>query len=74
MLGLYAVHKIVSKYTKVFKQIRRVRRKNLCAHGEDAKRLLAYSHNMSRDIKVSISHLIIIKSITFFRFFLSILY
>ncbi len=28
---------------KVFKRIRRIRGKNLCVHGEDAKRLLAYS-------------------------------
>jgi hypothetical protein len=29
--------------------------KNLCVHGEDAKRLLAYSHTTPRDIKVRIS-------------------
>jgi hypothetical protein len=29
--------------------------KNLCVYGEDAKRLLAYSPNMPRDIKVRIS-------------------
>jgi hypothetical protein len=46
---------------KVFKRIRRIRRKNLCVHGEDAKRLLAYSPNTSRDIKVCISSLIMIQ-------------
>ncbi len=35
---------------KVFKHIRRIRRKNLCAHGEDAKRLLTYSPNTPKDI------------------------
>ena len=40
---------------KVFKRIRRIRGKNLCVHGEDAKRLLAYSPNALRDIKVCIS-------------------
>jgi hypothetical protein len=30
---------------KVFKRIRRMRGKNLCVHGEDAKILLAYSPN-----------------------------
>jgi hypothetical protein len=29
-----------------------IRGKNLCVHGEDAKRLLAYSPNTPRDIKV----------------------
>ncbi len=36
----------------VFKHIQRIRGKNLCEHGEDAKRLLAYSPNTPRDIKV----------------------
>ncbi len=35
--------------------------KNLCVHGDDAKRLLAYSPNTPRDIKVCISLLIIIQ-------------
>jgi hypothetical protein len=35
--------------------------KNLCVHGEDAKRLLAYSPNIPRDIKVYISQKIIIQ-------------
>ncbi len=30
---------------KVFKHIRRIRGKDLCVHGDDAKRLLAYSPN-----------------------------
>ncbi len=34
---------------KVFKRIRRIRGKNLCVHGEDAKRLL-YSPNTPKDI------------------------
>jgi hypothetical protein len=40
---------------KVSKRIRRIRRKNLCVRGEDAKRLLAYSPYMPGDIKVCIS-------------------
>jgi hypothetical protein len=47
--------------------------KNLCVHGEDAKRLLAYSHTTPRDIKVRISQLIIIRIKIFFMFFLSTL-
>ncbi len=46
---------------KVFKRIWRMRGKNLCVHGEDAKRLLAYSPYTPRDIKVCISPLIIIQ-------------
>jgi hypothetical protein len=37
---------------KVFKRIRRIRGKDLCVHGEDAERILAYSPNTPRDIKV----------------------
>ena len=37
---------------KVFERIRRIRGKN---HGEDTKRLLAYSPNTPRDIKGQIS-------------------
>ena len=37
---------------KVFKRIWRMRGKDLCVHGEDAKRLLVYSPNTPRDIKV----------------------
>ncbi len=50
--GLFAVHKIISVWAESFKRIRRMRRKDLCVHGEDAKRHLAYSPNMSRDTKV----------------------
>ncbi len=39
---------------KVFKRIPRVRGKNLCVCGEDAKKLLAYSPNMPKDINVCI--------------------
>jgi hypothetical protein len=44
----------------VFKCIRRMRGKNLCIRGEDGKRILAYSPNTPKDIKVCISRLIII--------------
>ncbi len=40
---------------KVFKRIRRIRGKYLCVHGEDAKRLLTYSPNTPKDIKVCLS-------------------
>jgi hypothetical protein len=46
---------------KVFKPIRRIRGKDLCVHGDDEKRLLAYSPNTPRDIKVCISPLLIIQ-------------
>jgi hypothetical protein len=59
---------------KVFKRIRRICGKNLCVHGEDAKRLLAYFPNTPKDIKVCISRLIIIQIFNFFGFFLSTLY
>ncbi len=45
---------------KVFKRIGRIRGKNLCVHEEDAKRLLTYSPNTPKDIKVYLSRLIII--------------
>jgi hypothetical protein len=45
---------------KVFKRIGRIRGKNLCVHGVDAKRLLTYSPNTPKDIKVCLSQLIII--------------
>jgi hypothetical protein len=51
-----------------------MRRKNLCVHGEDAKRLLAYSPNMPKDIKACIYSLIIIQILKNFGFFLSTLY
>ncbi len=59
---------------KVFKRIQRIRGKNLCVHGEDKKRLLTYSPNTPKDIKVCLSQLIIIQILNFFRFFLSTLY
>jgi hypothetical protein len=55
---------------KVFKRIRRMHEKNLCVHGEDAKRLLAYSHTTPRDIKVRKSQLIIIRMKKNYMFFL----
>jgi hypothetical protein len=36
---------------KVFKRIWRIRGKNLCVHGEDTKRLLAYSPYTPRDLR-----------------------
>jgi hypothetical protein len=51
-----------------------MRGKNLCVHGEDAKRIWAYSPNTPKDIKVYISRLIIIQILNFFGFFLSKLY
>ncbi len=47
---------------KVFKRIRRIRGKNLCVHGEDAK---TYSPNTPKDIKVCLSWLIIIRILHF---------
>ncbi len=73
-LGLFAVNKSSPYMRKIFKHIRRIRGKNLCVHGEDAKRLLAYSPNTPKDIKVCLSRLIIIQILNFFRFFLSTLY
>jgi hypothetical protein len=40
---------------KVFKLIRKIRRKNLSIYGESAKRILSYSPNTLRDIKLSLS-------------------
>jgi hypothetical protein len=37
---------------KVFKRFQRIHGKNLCVHGEDAKRLLACSPNTPKDTKV----------------------
>jgi hypothetical protein len=51
-----------------------IRGKNLCVNGENAKRLLAYSPNTPRDIKVRISQLIIIHIFKKIIFFLSTLY
>ena len=58
---------------KDFKCKRRIRGKTLCVNGEYAERLSAYSRNTPRDIKQSISPLIITQHENFFRFFLSIL-
>ncbi len=59
---------------KVSKRIRRIRGKYLSIYGEDAKRILAYSPNTPKDIKVCISRLIIIQILKNFGFFLSKLY
>jgi hypothetical protein len=66
--------KLSPNMRKVFKRIRRILGKNLCVHGEDAKRLLTYSSNMPKDIKVCLSRLIIKRILNFLRFFLYILY
>jgi hypothetical protein len=50
--GLFAVQKSSPYARKVFIRIRRMRGKDLCVNGEDAKRLLAYSPNTPRDVKV----------------------
>ncbi len=59
---------------KVFKRIRRIRGKNLCVHGEDAKRLFTYSPKSPKDIKVYLSRLIIIRMLNSFIFFLYIIW
>ncbi len=61
--GLFAVHKIISQYAESIEPYSENMRKEstVCVHGEDAKKLLAYSHNTPRDIKVHISQLIIIQ-------------
>jgi hypothetical protein len=49
----YLRYKKSSPYArKLFKRIWRMREKDLCVNGEDAKRLLAYSPNTQRDVKV----------------------
>ncbi len=73
-LGYLRYTKSSPNILKVFKCIRRIHRKNQCVHGEDAKRLLAYSPNMPKDIKVCLSRLIIIRMLNSFIFFLSTLY
>ncbi|MFO0004158.1 MAG: hypothetical protein ACK559_23805, partial [bacterium] len=50
--GLLAGEKSSPYARKVFKRIRRMRGQDLCVNGEDAKRLLAYSPNTPRDLKV----------------------
>jgi hypothetical protein len=54
-LGYLRYTKSSQNIRKVFKRIRRIRGKNLCVHGEDTKRLLAYSPNTPKDIKVCLS-------------------
>jgi hypothetical protein len=51
-----------------------MRGKDLCVNGEDAKRLLAFSPNTPRDVKVCISSKILIRIKKFFRFLLTIPY
>jgi len=46
---------------KVFKRIQRIRGKNLCVHGGDAKKLLVYSPNRLIDTKLSISWLLMVQ-------------
>jgi hypothetical protein len=58
-LGLFAVHKIFSKYTESNIRIWRIRGKNLC--GADEKRLLAYSPNTPRGTNMIISQLIMVQ-------------
>ncbi len=50
--GLFAVQKSSPYARKVFKRIRRMRGKDLCVNGEDAKSILAYSPNTPRDVEV----------------------
>ncbi len=50
--GLFAVYKSSPYARKVFKRIWRMRGKDLCVIGEDAKSILAYSPNTPRDVKV----------------------
>jgi hypothetical protein len=57
---------------KVLKPIRRIHGKNLCVHGEKAKRPLAYSPNTSRDTKLSISQLIMVQHESLLRSLLSV--
>ncbi len=71
--GYLQYTKLSQNARKVFKRIRRMHGKNLCVHGEDAKILLAYSHNTPRDIKVRISQLIITRIYKNLMFFLSTL-
>jgi hypothetical protein len=73
-LGYLRYTKSSPNMRKVFKCIRRMRGKNLCVHGEDAKRILAYSPNTPKDIKLCKSRLIIIQMLKIFGFVLSKLY
>jgi hypothetical protein len=60
-LGLFAAHKIVSECAESIETHSENTRKEFIVPKEDAKRLLAYSPNTPRDIKVCISPLIIIQ-------------
>jgi hypothetical protein len=66
--GYLRYTKLSPNRRKVFKHIRRIHGKNLCVHGEDAKRILACSPNTQRDIKVWISPKIIRRIKIVFRF------
>jgi hypothetical protein len=72
--GLFAVLKSSPYARKVLKHIRRMCGKDICVTGEDAERLLAYSPNTPRDVKVGISPKIIIQIKNFLRFLLTIPY
>ena len=50
LLSVRSIHK--SDVPSTVKCIWRMRGKNLCVHGEDAKRILAYYPNTLKDIKV----------------------
>ncbi len=53
-IGLFAVHKIVSEYSECISTFRRIRR-YLSAYGKNPKRILPYSPNTPRDIKLSLT-------------------
>jgi hypothetical protein len=57
----FAVQKSSSNKQKVFTNIRRICGKNLCAYGEVAKRVFAYSPNMPRDTKLCITRLLMVQ-------------
>jgi hypothetical protein len=56
-----SVYKLSPNTRKIFKQIQRMRGKNLCLHREDVKRLLTYSPTAPRDIKLSVSQFIMVQ-------------
>jgi hypothetical protein len=74
-LGLFVVLTIVSEYAarKVCTHIQRICRKDLSVHGEDTKRLLAYSPNTPRDVKLIIFYLKLPNK-EIFRSFIFVLY
>jgi hypothetical protein len=63
--GYLLCTKLSPNACEVFKSIGRICGKNLCIHEEDAKRLLAYSPNTPKDIKVCVSRLIQIQTLNF---------